>query len=690
MGKFIDNPYAHAAREYTDKGWPVLPAKINSKSGIPWGYTGGPDTKLKKLTPRIIERWMTTGFKIEKGCLVANNLVASLPDGVIAIDVDNYWKKPSGGGDAVWHDGKATLDALEGRLGKLPDTATSTNRSDDVSGHRFYRVPLGRAWPSNLGSGIDILHQHYRYAVLWPSMHPDGVDTNADGTEAIDEARRYHWVGGSIPRVSELAELPAAWVEEFDEGPVAERGTGKSKMVSDKVANIWREQLPDEAMCAESGSALELALSRLSNRHDTMKSAVLHLVIAQAQGHRGIKHALSEFEDVFEAETFGEEDRPTNEFDDMLRWSITAVEDNQKREPGHPYYVAPYNGPCKCTDYSAWELDEFGELVEPTAVELEEERAESASKKMLLRSELRHLPRVEPLINDVLSLRATALMFGPSRVGKSFASLGMMLSVATGKPWLGHEVAVQAPVLYVVGEGAYGLDDRISAWEHEHNAGEMVDDDLMSVIVRPTSLLKDSPWDSISKIARRRGVRFVVLDTLSSLASDADETKDSPVLTRRLTELSAAIDGTAMLIHHTGWSNEHRSRGGSQFEANVDEVLRMQQPEEETNRYAITRKKVKDGADGYTINVARREALNSMILVPGEFSGSQVVNEHRPVLEELCKLGLLNEPGALRTIAKQAQAQGASGGLRKIEAAVSAYRQRADNVLWDGYECDGT
>lgn len=79
-------------------------------------------------------------------------------------------------------------------------------------------------------------------------------------------------------------------------------------------------------------------------------------------------------------------------------------------------------------------------------------------------SELGSLPPVEPLIDDVVSLRASVVMVGPSRVGKTFCALGLAASVATGTPWLGDKVLQVSPVLYVVGEGASGLGDRLASW----------------------------------------------------------------------------------------------------------------------------------------------------------------------------------------------------------------------------------
>ena len=93
--------------------------------------------------------------------------------------------------------------------------------------------------------------------------------------------------------------------------------------------------------------------------------------------------------------------------------------------------------------------------------------------------------------------------------------------------------------------------------------------------VKPDSFTDRKVWAELTVEAIDLGVRFVVLDTFSSLAPDADETKDAPVFTRRLSDLAAAIDGTALAVHHPGWGDSDRTRGGYQLEANVDEVLKL-------------------------------------------------------------------------------------------------------------------
>jgi hypothetical protein len=105
------------------------------------------------------------------------------------------------------------------------------------------------------------------------------------------------------------------------------------------------------------------------------------------------------------------------------------------------------------------------------------------------------------------------------------------------------------------------------------------------------------------------GIGFVILDTFSSLASDADETKDSAPIMRHLSDIATAIDGPALLVHHPGHADAKRTRGGYQFEGNADEVLLMQRPDKDSNIVSLKLKKEKDGSDGEVIWMAAEKVM---------------------------------------------------------------------------------
>jgi putative DNA primase/helicase len=182
----MTGPFAHAARVYRELGWEGTLPVVDKKFNVPSGYTG---RKGIFPTDQIITEWMETRGD--------DNIILRLPPDIIGIDIDAYEGRR----------GLITLEEFEGRYGVLPPTWKSSSRTDG-SGILLYTVPRGVAWVRDLGdySNVDIIRYGHRYAVVWPSIHPD--------TKQI-----YRWwlpgVGTESdrpPKPSELAELPEAWV----------------------------------------------------------------------------------------------------------------------------------------------------------------------------------------------------------------------------------------------------------------------------------------------------------------------------------------------------------------------------------------------------------------------------------------------------------------------------------------------
>jgi hypothetical protein len=284
-----------------------------------------------------------------------------------------------------------------------------------------------------------------------------------------------------------------------------------------------------------------------------------------------------------------------------------------------------------------------GELTGRTPPADENEPGTSLLGQKLTRSQLATLPAVRALIEGAVSYPASVLMVGATGVGKTFTALAFGCCVATGHKWLGRRV-VRRRVLYVIGEGAYGLDKRITAWEHAWNNAAPVPDEWLTVIVKPGSLNEQATWTQLAAYAIRGGYGLVVLDTLSSLAPDADETRDAAQTMRRLSDLSAVIDGCAVLVHHPGWSDSGRARGGYQLEANADEVLILRDVAEGSDLFTMQRKKVKDGPGG-EVHWLRRSASHGSRIIERARSDDASVPLRARILAVLTAYGDIGATG---------------------------------------------
>lgn len=179
--------YGMAAPIYLDAGWRgVLPVPEGEKRLDTRGWTG---RKHRGRYPaeQVVRRWAKSKPK--------HNVALRLDESLIGVDVDAYDDKSGG----------KTLTDLELELGPLPATWRSTSRPDDlVSGIRWFRVPEGIEW-HDFGPDIDAIWWGHRYALVWPSIHPEG--------------RSYVWVNPAgdgaerVPSPEEFPDLPSAWVE---------------------------------------------------------------------------------------------------------------------------------------------------------------------------------------------------------------------------------------------------------------------------------------------------------------------------------------------------------------------------------------------------------------------------------------------------------------------------------------------
>lgn len=294
-------PFGRAAQIYREAGWlgtlPIGRAP-GQKSPPPGGWTGHGSPYP---SGGDVAAWLETHG--------AFNIGLRVPDGVIGLDVDAYVK------DGIAKTGDATLAELEARLGPLPPTWVSSARPAP-SGIRWYRVPPGRNWPGEAGKFIEIIQQGHRYAVVWPSTNPE-----ADGA-------RYGWwheqLPGHVieldgpPRVEQLAELPAAWVEGLT---LAYEVASKADIGGGAQAQWVAELRHGSAPCRPVSATLDKALASLrtdaGSRHETARDALSALVRLGGEGHGGAYEAVVALGDAFRR-AVGEERWKSGEWDRLV------------------------------------------------------------------------------------------------------------------------------------------------------------------------------------------------------------------------------------------------------------------------------------------------------------------------------------------------------------------------------------
>lgn len=268
----MTGPYGNAAGAYWTAGWRgVLPLPAKEKKYPPKGRTGrmGEDVSYPDMYAWQEDR-------------PEGNICLRMPHHVVGLDVDAYGEKMGG----------QTLAMFEAMHGTLPPTWRSSSRDDKTSGIRFYRVPDGLEWPGELdGGGIEIIQRRHRYAVVAPSIHPEG------GT--------YRWYTPdghpslAIPSPDDLPELPEAWVQAITGGRLASEISRIA--VDEKQALGWvaSQAKSGEKPCPAMAQILVALQSSPQSKHDSMNTAVLTAVRYAEGGHSGAADILGAIRKYF-------------------------------------------------------------------------------------------------------------------------------------------------------------------------------------------------------------------------------------------------------------------------------------------------------------------------------------------------------------------------------------------------------
>jgi hypothetical protein len=383
-------PYAAAAQAYWNAGWQgVLPLPIGEKKPPPKRTTG--HEGHWPSWPDVMA-W-------SEGPEGRGNIGVWLPRDVLGLDIDAYGSKL----------GRETFDALEASWGPLPATWFSTNRTDGVSGIRFFKVPAGLKWPAGAGPGIDLIQHHHRYAAVWPSIHPEG--------------RMYVWMdsGGHYsmfpPPIGGLPELPAAWVEGLTHGELEDAPSAMNDLGNDKIVAWLKEHDGKGTTCWRMVEATKTALAALTtgeSAHDSMVLQVWSLVNLVSEDHRGGYAALEALEAAFIAEVADRRSRAEalEEFQSAVVGAVNKVSANPSGE----------GTSCHC------DLESFTPESRPT---IPRHQANRTAKLTSLDS-IKIRP-VRWLWENRLPLGSLTLLGGREQIGKSTIAYTLAADITRGR-----------------------------------------------------------------------------------------------------------------------------------------------------------------------------------------------------------------------------------------------------------------
>lgn len=182
--------------------------------------------------------------------------------------------------------------------------------------------------------------------------------------------------------------------------------------------------------------------------------------------------------------------------------------------------------------------------------------------------ELSKLPAPKFLVEGILPERSFSAIYGPSNVGKTFWILHLALCVATGMPFLGHDV-ILGNVLYVAAEGVGGLSARLEAWKRHYGLDPK---DRFRVVPEALIFKPGGDINKLMEVLQKDGFRpdLSIFDTLArSFEGDENSTADM----NKFVAVADAIRawGTAVcVVHHSGKDRRKGARGNSALLAALD------------------------------------------------------------------------------------------------------------------------
>ena len=584
-------PYAEGAQAYWRNGFgnPIPVGQGGESEGWAWfarrksnpvsGYTGEKHADVRVSWPDLMA-WTETHGRV--------NIGLKLQHGLLALDVDGYDGKV----------GVATLEAAEAALGPLPVTVVSTSRGamgeSQRSGIRLFKVPVSarfqraqRVLRETYGRHVDVLHAGHRYAVVWPSVHPEG------GTY------RWWWSDGreieGAPSLSDVAELPEAWLHllcDRSEAPVAAVGSVPSAPASTfgftlpsdrgELRSFTMEQA--QAFCADAVTALRTAghgdINRLLNDAACVFS---HFVPAFWSPDEVGAWLLG-----WQREAWVASGRADDRDYDAARATI-ASGFGQTSDRWVAQLVADAPGGFAP---SFEEQIHSGTLGRPEGGAVDP--LDGLWCEFLDLDGLATLRPAEPLIKGLLYRETLTSITGAYGSLKTFVALDIALCVASGTTWHQREVR-KGKVWYLLAEGVSGLRDRVSAWRDEWalwNDAETSPLDLSGfrVLPRAVQVKDDTAWAMLCHLAARERPDLIVVDTKARFTAGYEENSASETgdVVARIDALKRLSGGTVLVVHHTGWSGD-RMRGSSAWGGALDTDILVEKTGDDSAPRAVVK-----------------------------------------------------------------------------------------------------
>lgn len=224
-----------------------------------------------------------------------------------------------------------------------------------------------------------------------------------------------------------------------------------------------------------------------------------------------------------------------------------------------------------------WGWDDGASLAESASETATESRAYPEAWRTLDDVALMTIPDPSWIIDRVVQERGVGTLYSPPGTGKTTFIASMLVAIATGSDWYGHEVCRPGPCLYVAAEDPSGFKVRLRAAKR---AAYLPLESSIGVHTFPEAIDLRDPvsvglFRSFVK-AELPPLRTVVIDTYAAAMPGATENSSEDTTTAMVhaQKLRNDLDVTVILVHHTNAAGS-RERGHSAMRGAADFMLAM-------------------------------------------------------------------------------------------------------------------
>lgn len=213
--------------------------------------------------------------------------------------------------------------------------------------------------------------------------------------------------------------------------------------------------------------------------------------------------------------------------------------------------------------------------------------------------ELVNMPPPTWLIEGLIPQHGLVLLYGRPGEHKTFIAIDGALRVAYGLDWHGRTIK-RVGVLYIAGEGRFGIGQRIKGWRKKHGlAGVDAPFKLLPVAVH---MLDPANVEKLKRTIDqvREEIDFeigmVVIDTVSRAIPGQDENSQEAMslFVDACAEIQNHCGGVVIGIHHSGKDADRGMRGSTVLLGGCDTAIRVAKEEDHT---VLSVEKQKDGEE---------------------------------------------------------------------------------------------